>query len=187
LNISYHHRFKEGGSSMKQAVAQWFAVYTKPRQERIAREHLARQGFECFLPLAVNPYQRRSRLRTLRIEPLFPRYLFLHATLTQDNLAPVRSTRGVVNMVRAGTQLLEVPKQVIQSLHARMNAETGLIRIEPVAVQAGDRVRVFDGPLAGLEGLFQLESGKQRALLLVELMGRQTTVEVDRLMLQKAV
>jgi len=60
----------------------------------VAREHLERQGFRCFLPLAVNPYQRRSA-RTTRIEPLFPRYLFLHAAADQQSLGPVRSTRGI--------------------------------------------------------------------------------------------
>jgi len=89
-------------------------------------------------------------------------------------------------MVRSGTQLVVVPPAVIQALHARMNTITGLIRVEPVTVQSGDKVRVFDGPLAGVEGLFKAANGEQRALLLIELMGRQTTIEVDRLALQKA-
>jgi len=170
---------------MNQAGAHWFAVYTKPRMERKALEHLCRQNFECFLPLAENPYQRRSRPKAQRIEPLFPRYLFLKAIPEQHNLAPVRSTQGVVSMVRSGTHLVVVPPDVIQALHARINQETGLIRLYPVTVQPGDRVRVFDGPFAGVEGLFQAANGEQRALLLIELMGRQTTVKVDRLLLQK--
>jgi hypothetical protein len=44
---------------------------------------------------------------------------------------------------------------------------------------------VFDGPLAGAEGLFEAGSGARRALLLIEMMGGLTTVEVDRLLLQK--
>ena len=63
---------------MQTSQANWFAVYTKPRQEQVALENLERQGFRCFLPMAVNPYQRRSQ-RMPRIEPLFPRYLFLKA------------------------------------------------------------------------------------------------------------
>lgn len=170
---------------MNTDVAHWFAVYTKPRQERLALEQLERQHYQCFLPLAENPYQRRSKPFSQRIEPLFLRYLFLRAIPEQHNLAPVRSTRGVVSMVRSGTNLVVVPSTVIQALHARINAETGLIKIDPVMAMPGHRVRVFDGPLAGLEGLFQATSGEQRALLLIEFMGRQTTVEVDRLLLQK--
>ena len=85
---------------MRSEQANWFTVYTKPRQERIALENLERQGFRCFLPMAVNPYQRRSA-RGQRIEPLFPRYLFLNAVADQQSLGPVRSTRGVATLVRA--------------------------------------------------------------------------------------
>jgi transcriptional antiterminator RfaH len=166
--------------------AKWFAVYTKPRQERTAREQLARQGFECFLPMAVNPYQRRSRLHTPRIEPLFPRYLFLNAVVDQQSLGPVRSTLGVSNLVRFGTELAIVPQRVIGMIKNRFDSKTGLVKLEPVPVELGDRVRVFDGPLAGVEGIFRERKGSNRALLLMRLLGVETTVEVDSLMLKKA-
>jgi transcriptional antiterminator RfaH len=162
----------------------WFAVFTKPRQERIAQAHLERQGFRCFLPMAVNPYQRRTALRR-RIEPLFPRYLFLNAVADRQSLGPVRSTRGVNTLVRFGIELARVPERVIGAIRQRCDPESGLVRLDPVPVQPGDRVRVFDGPLAGAEGLFEAGSGARRALLLIEMMGRLTTVEVDRLLLQK--
>lgn len=167
--------------------AQWFAIYTKPRQESIALDHLSRQGYECFLPFALNPYQRRRRSdAVVPVEPMFPRYLFLRAILEQDNLAPIRSTRGVIGLVRSSTRLTVVPAAVIKALQARMDMDTGLIRLSPVVVRPGDKVRIFDGPLAGVEGIFAAVSGESRALLLIELLGRQTTVELDRLLLQKA-
>ena len=64
---------------MEPGEPNWFAVVTKPRQEQIALENLQRQGFECFLPMAKNPYQRRSKKRQRIVEPLFARYLFLRA------------------------------------------------------------------------------------------------------------
>ena len=166
--------------------ANWFAVYTKPRQEHIALANLERQGFFCFLPMAINPYQRRSP-RQLRIEPLFPRYLFLNAVADQQSLGPVRSSRGVCTLVRFGAELANIPKTVIRAIRGRCDCSTGLIRLDPVPVEPGDRVRVFDGPLAGVNGLFQECSGEKRALLLVEFMGRQTRVAVDRMLLQKVV
>ena len=79
---------------MQTSQPNWFAVVTKPRQEQIALENLQRQDYECFLPLAENPYQRRSKKQI--IEPLFPRYLFLNAIATIQNLAPVRLPRRSV-------------------------------------------------------------------------------------------
>ena len=56
-----------------------------------------------------------------------------------------------------------------------------------VPVEPGDKVRVFDGPLAGLEGIFKERKGEKRALLMAKLLGTESTLEVDALLLQKAV
>src|SRR5210317_1705811 len=109
---------------MNPKQAQWFAVVSKPRQEKTAFEHLQRQGFECFLPMAENPYQRRSKKNRKIIEPLFPRYLFLKAIAQYQNLAPVRSTKGVVSMVRFGTELAVMPDCIIDGIKQRMVPET---------------------------------------------------------------
>ena len=75
------------------AGARWFAVFSKPRGEQTALVNLERQGFECFLPMALNPYQKISKRNGDRTEPLFPRYLFLRADPGRQSLARVRSTR----------------------------------------------------------------------------------------------
>jgi transcriptional antiterminator RfaH len=162
----------------------WFVVYTKPRQEHIAFENLERQGFRCFLPMAINPYQRRSE-KILRIDPLFPRYLFLKANADQQSLGPVRSTRGVATLVRFGMELARLPEVVIKAVNSRCDPETGLVKLDPVAAVPGDKVKVFDGPLAGLEGIFKERKGEKRALLLASLLGTESTIEVDAMMLQK--
>jgi transcriptional antiterminator RfaH len=158
-------------------------VYTKPRQERIALENLERQGFKCFLPMAINPYQRRSASKLL-VEPLFPRYLFLNAIPDQQSLGPVRSTRGVATLVRFGMELARLPEMVIRAVNSRCDPETGLVKLDPVPVAPGDKVKVFDGPLAGLEGIFKERKGENRALLLMNMLGTESTVEVDSMLLR---
>lgn len=153
--------------------------------ERIAQENLERQGFHCFLPLAENPYQRISKNKQALVEPLFPRYMFLRAVPELQSLATVRSTRGVVGLVRSGFELIKVPQSIIDDLQARLNPATGLVHLDPVAVEPGDKVRVFGGPMAGVNGVLKAKTGKQRALILMELLGRQNTVEVDSLLLQR--
>ena len=171
---------------MQPDKSNWYAVLSKSRQEQNALENLQRQGFECFLPMAENPYQRRSKKHLRIVEPLFPRYLFLKADATQQNLVPVRSTKGVMNMVRFGIELAVVPESVIHAIKMSQNAETGLIKIDPVTIKAGDKVRVFDGPLAGISGVVQETNSNNRAMILMELLGRPTTVQVDALNLQRA-
>jgi len=170
------------------AAASWFAVYTKPRQEREALRQLENQGFACFLPMAFNPFQKFApgRKKPPQGEPLFPRYLFLHAAPAVQNLATVRSTRGVHNLVRSGTRLVCVPETVIAQLRQRQDPDTGLIALDPAPLQAGEPVRVFDGPMAGAEGILAERQGEARSLLLMSILGRETTVAVDSLFLQRA-
>ena len=163
----------------------WFAVVTKPRREQVALENLQRQAYECFLPMAENPYQRRSKKHKTIIEPLFPRYLFLKAIAESQNLAPVRSTQGVISMVRFGTELAVIPEQIINAIKQRANPETGLIKIEPIQIKPGDKVRVFDGPLSGLTGIVQEENSDRRTIILMELLGRPTKVQVETRLLQR--
>ena len=171
---------------MQPGKPNWFAVVSKPRQEQTALENLQRQGFECFLPMAENPYQRRSKKQQRIVEPLFPRYLFLKAIASHQNLAPVRSTKGVLSMVRFGTELAVVPDSVIHAIKSCIESDTGLIKINPIAIKAGDTVRIFDGPLAGINGVVQETNSNNRAMILMELLGRPTKVEVDTLALQRA-
>ena len=177
---------QKGLGCLAEEFGSWYAVYTKPRQERVALEHLQRQTYRCFLPMALNPYQRRTAQKP-RIEPLFPRYLFLNAQADRQSLGPVRSTRGVCSLVRFGRELATMPERVIDTIKRRLDPESGLIRLDPVPAGEGDRVRVFDGPLAGLEGIFRERKGDNRALLLMKMLGTVSTVEVDALLLQKVV
>ena len=170
---------------MKPSQANWFAVVTKPRQEQIALENLQRQAFECFLPMAENPYQRRRKKLQKRVEPLFPRYLFLKAIAEFQNLAPVRSTQGVISMVRFGTELAVIPEQIINDIKQRISPDTGLIEIKPLQIKPGDNVRVFDGPFSGLTGIVQEKSSERRIIILMELLGRPTKVQVETLNLQR--
>jgi transcriptional antiterminator RfaH len=163
----------------------WFAVYTKPRQEEIALLNLEGQAFECYLPMAQEPDQRRGARNKTRNRPLFPRYLFLNAAPEMQSLATVRSTRGVVSLVRAGLELIKIPASVIAGLKTRMHPATGLIPLNSTGLNNGDKVRVFDGPFAALEGVFKEHRGRTRSLLLLEILGRETAVEIDARLLQR--
>lgn len=145
----------------------WFAVHTKSRQEKVALEHLQRQSFDCFLPM------------TSSRQALFPGYLFLHADQREQSLSSVRSTRGAIGLIRAGVVPSTVPAALIASLKARLDPASGWIRTHTAGLKAGDSVQVIDGPLAPLEGIFREHRGQRRSLLLLEILGRNTSVEVD--------
>ena len=169
------------GGILRVCSQNWFAVYTKPRQEHTALLNLERQSFECYLPMIEGPDARNK----LRHEPLFPRYLFLNADPHQQSLEAVRSTRGATGMVRAGVELIKIPESIIAGLKARMDPATGLIPLDANALNNGDKVRVSDGPLAALEGVFKEHQGVSRSLFLLEFLGREAAIKIDTSLLQR--
>ena len=170
---------------MSDRTTDWFAVYTKPRQESVALLNLERQSFECYLPMTEGSDQYRSARDTARHEPLFPRYLFLKADPQRQSLEVVRSTRGATGLVRAGIELIKIPESVIAGLKARMHPATGLIPLDSIALDSGDKVRVCDGPFASLEGVFKEHKGQTRSILLLDILGRQASVKIDPRLLQR--
>jgi transcriptional antiterminator RfaH len=156
----------------------WYAVQTKPRQEAIAERHLQRQLFETYLPKVLLRKRRRAKW-TKVVEPLFPRYLFIHVDPDESSLAPVRSTQGVAGLVRFGQNLKPVPDSVIDYLRQTENPDTHQHHAEDWPHRSGDAVQVLEGPFKGLTGVFQMATANDRALLLIDLLGRQNTVDVD--------
>tara|TARA_R110001599_G_C12274970_1_gene662057 strand:+ start:5112 stop:5606 length:495 start_codon:yes stop_codon:yes gene_type:complete len=155
----------------------WYAVQSRPRQEAIAELNLDRQGYRCYLPKILLRKRRRGKW-TRGVEPLFPRYLFIKVDPSEQSLAPVRSTLGVAGLVRFGQLLRPVPDSVIEYIRQAENPDTHQQHADAWPHEPGDAVQILEGPFAGLSGIFQAATGEERALLLIELLGRQNTIDV---------
>jgi len=97
----------------------WYLVYTKPRQEGLAQENLARQGYGVYLP-RVRLMRKRQGRPVAIIEPLFPRYLFIQLDTQSDNWGPIRSTFGVASLVRFGNEPAKVPDNFVAHLKSQV-------------------------------------------------------------------
>ncbi len=144
----------------------WYLLYSKPQRERLALENLERQGYPSYLPLIQNRKRRKGRYVSV-IEPMFPRYLFVHLSDETDNWGPIRSTIGVANLVRFGMQAARVPDSLIEIMNAR--EQDGVQALAPPDFKPGDQVRIVEGVMAGYEALFQARTGKERVVLLLQL------------------
>ena len=163
----------------------WYTVHTKPRQEHIAEENLQRQGFIVYLPRIQATRRLKNRWRDV-IEPLFPRYLFIQVDSDTKSLAPVRSTRGVSDLVRFGYQLVPVPDDLIDSIKNLEDEYSGLYIPKSQLFNTGDEVMIQEGPFTDMKGVYQCDQGEQRAIILLECLGRLNTLTVSRLNLAHA-
>ncbi len=152
-------------------------MYCKPRQETVARENLTRQGYETYLPVMREVRRRQGRRVTLNA-PMFPRYLFIHLNSQTDNWAPIRSTLGVVSIVRFGRAAARVPDVLITAMKSREDANG--IQVLPIEeYRPGTRVRITQGSFAGYEGIFQAATGRDRVAVLLDVLGRNARTTVD--------
>lgn len=154
----------------------WYVVQTKPCKESLAEENLQRQGFVTYCPHTIQPKRRRQRWQKV-LEPLFPRYLFVQLNVGVDNFAPIRSTLGVISLVRFGNQPAVMPASAIASIQEQEQEITGTSLAHP-CWQKGDLVEVIDGPFAGLRGIFQNKEGMERVSLLLDILGQQNRFSI---------
>ena len=154
----------------------WYLIHTKPLSEAVAQTNLERQGYQVYFPRALQRVRRSGR-SLHHVVALFPRYLFLHLNEGCQALGPVRSTPGVAGVVRFGPSYTVVPERVIRELQARADPKSGLhTLICEQRLMAGDAVCVRTGPLSGLHGIFDRQAGGDRVVVLLRLLGQDTSV-----------
>ena len=164
---------------MNRETKHWYAVQTKPRQERVAAEHMTRQSYETYLPQIKESRRLRGCWKDV-IEPLFPRYLFVRTNPLTEDVSPIRSTRGVTGLVRFGQRMAPVPDEVIDALKDAEDSDECVCIDQRNIFRKGETVRILEGPLEGLEGIFEAETGEQRALILLEALGKMSKVYVEK-------
>jgi transcription antitermination factor NusG len=154
---------------------QWFAVRTAAGREKAVSAQLQHKGFEEFLPLYKSRRQWSDRKKELEF-PLFPGYLFCRFDFS--NRLPILITPGVKLIVGYGKIPTPVTEAEIDSL--RRAVDSGAEATPWPYLSIGQRVRVREGSLAGVEGILIQVKNSWRIVLSVELLRRSVAVELDR-------
>jgi len=158
------------------AVANWFCLRSQPKHEHIAAGHLKKMdGIEVLLPRIR--FQRTTRQGLVWVtEALFPNYLFArfdwHLSLRQVQAAP-----GVGSVVHFGSRWPVIEKAVIEELKLAIGPEE--LHVISTTLQPGDAVEIAEGAMRGLHAVVsRVLPSRARVAVLLELLGRQTTIEV---------
>ena len=155
----------------------WCAVQTHVRAEDKAAFHLQRQGYSVFLPKHMKRRKHARRIDWVPA-PMFPRYLFVSIDPQTTQWSSIRSTIGVGDLVRFGNRPAAVPMGIISEIMARQD-DKGLVKAHiGCPFKVGDRVKIIEGPLSDLEGLFDCATDEERITVLLNLMGREVKVRV---------
>lgn len=154
----------------------WFCLRSQPKHEHIAAAHLQQNGVDVFLPRIR--FKRTTRTGPAwAVEALFPNYLFARFDWLHS-LRLVCHCAGVSDVVHFGKEWPVVPDAAIEEMRACLGSNE-VHTISP-EVSPGDAVRIAGGCMHGLQAIVtQVMPGRQRVAVLLDFLGRQTSVRLD--------
>ncbi|MGR5278624.1 transcription/translation regulatory transformer protein RfaH [Vibrio rotiferianus] len=158
-------------------MKRWYLIYCKRGEQARAKLHLENQSVECFYPMVEVEKILRGKRQVVN-EPLFPSYVFAKFDYEQGpTFTAVRSTRGVIDFVRFGSQPTEVDGALISELRESEH------QIEQVTASClpkqGDMIRIKSGQFAGIEAIFQEKDGEKRSMMLVKMITQSVPVSIE--------
>jgi transcriptional antiterminator RfaH len=160
------------GTSATENERSWHVVHTRSRQEKALARQLGAGRIPFYLPL-IRRRLRSGGRTTVSHVPLFPGYVFVLAN--REERWSVVSTRRVVRPLEVADQAglwhdLRQVQRLITSGAALMAEDRW---------QAGVRVRIRSGPLAGLEGQILRGVSGRRFIVQVDFIQRGASVLLD--------
>ncbi len=163
------------GETRDRVPQQWYAIRVKSRCEKIAATMAQNRGFEEFLPLYQCRHRWSDRVKSVEL-PLFPGYIFCR--LNPEHRLPLLTIPGVLHLVGIG----KIPAPIEDTeISAIQSAVRSGLSAEPWSyLEVGQRVRLEDGPLVGLEGILVEAHKEQRLVVSVTLLRRSVAVAIER-------
>jgi len=159
----------------------WLVLNIKPKEGKRAEENLLNQGYEPYFP--VLHYSQLSKTKTvIKKQAMFPSYAFLKSEPNLE-IKPVRSTRGVIKIIRFGDKYPVLDNQVIQSFKA--------VELESInnpnkeSYRIGEFIEILTGPLKDQEAVITATISEQRVEILFSLLNRAHTIQVDTSIISK--
>lgn len=154
----------------------WFCLRSQARHEHIAARQLAQMSdVEVFNPRIR--FARPTRHGPAWVtESLFPNYLFARFDW-RNALNKVHYSPGISGIVHFGSRWPVLPPALIDEIR-KLVGEAGVHEISK-DLAPGDKVRIAGGAFHGLEAVVtQVMPGQERVAVLLDFLGRQSTVEI---------
>ncbi|MCX7933983.1 MAG: hypothetical protein N3A66_01835 [Planctomycetota bacterium] len=160
-------------------LGSWRVARVKSRQEKALAHDLMRLEIPYYLPLYEKRVRRRDNRKIRKtILPLFPGYLAF--ALPGSDRSAIYGTNRVTKIIEVAEQALFVKElaQIKQTLEAGVPV-TLISRL-----QAGQKVRIREGPLQGLEGEVVRQRDVARFIIRVHLFRQAVALEIDEAYLE---
>ena len=183
----------------------WYVIHTYSGMENRVKQNLDARittlGMEDFIFESVVPTEEvvetRQGTRKTVTRTVLPGYVLVRMELTDASWSAVRQTPSVTGFVAHASHpvplsLDEVTKMLAPAAIAKANAEASgpatpkKRKVEVADFKVGDSVMVVQGPFSGVHAtITEINANHQRLKALVEILGRETPVDLTFAQVQK--
>jgi len=139
----------------------WFAIYTRPKNEKKVVEGLEKLDIEVYCPMVTQVKQWSDRKKKVET-PLINSYVFVNIEDKNRNI--VFEVPGVVRYLFWLGKPAIIQDQEIEALKASLKGILSAVEVN--GIQPGDSLTISKGPFQGKEGVVsQVDKNKIRLVL----------------------
>lgn len=152
----------------KHAIYNWYALYTKPNNEKSILKKLVANNIECYLPVKKTLRQWSDRKKWIE-EPLFRCYLFVR--LSNIEYFDVLNIKGAKYFVGTANQPQPIPEKQMENIKNLIEQTERAVEVSYENIKKGTKAEVVVGPLKGIKGEVVRLKGRSHLVIRLISMG----------------
>ncbi len=171
----------------------WYVIHTYSGYENKVKANLEHRilsmdmGHKIYQVLV--PTEEEIEIKNGKRHPVerkvFPGYVLVEMSMSDDSWYVVRNTPGVTSFVGSGNKPTPLTDSEVKAILRQIKMDAPKYK---VAFTKGEAVRVTDGPFTDLHGVVdEVNPERNKVKVLVSIFGRETPVELDFLQIEKLV
>ncbi len=171
---------------------EWYAVHTYSGHEHKAKKYLEsavinadlEEKFGQILVPTEEVTEMKHGRRATSTKKFLPSYILVQVDLTKQTLDLVVSTPGITNFVGSAGKPRPLKEKEVERIVGQID-KSRTEEVTEVPFQAGDPVKVNDGPFQDFSGtVSEVNMERRKVKVMVSIFGRPTPVELDFLQVE---
>jgi transcription termination/antitermination protein NusG len=170
----------------------WYVVHTYSGHEQKAKRYLesavATAGLDSKFGRILIPTEQVAEMkqgkRSISTKKFLPSYILVEMELDRVTQNLVTTTPSITNFVGAAGKPHSLKENEVERIIGQID-RSRTAEVTEVPYQAGDSVKVIDGPFAEFAGFVsEINMERRKIKVMVSIFGRPTPVELDFLQIE---
>jgi transcriptional antiterminator RfaH len=160
---------------------QWYALYTRSRNEKKVHTQLLALGINSFLPMQKTLKQWSDRKKWVE-EPLIRSYVFV--CISEKEYFDVLNTPGAVRFIFFEGKVAVIPDWQINALKTILDSGEEF-DVTDHSFETGEKVLITRGPFRDIPGELITFKGKRKVMIRIDHVGHSMLVTISPASLKK--